>query len=181
MKLGGGLKAIAKRRLGAQALILLGALSLAGCNTADLSTPDVTNATAAGFANIKPGSEEDFMLNVGRRIFFESGSANITDEARISIERQAAFLKKNTGWLVKIQGHADDPGGEAANKALSTKRAQAVYDAFAAQGIDRKRMWVKGYGIERPVTNCDDITCQSQNRRVVVNLREEFDESAPRR
>jgi peptidoglycan-associated lipoprotein len=46
-------------------------------------------------------------------------------------------------------------------------------------GVNPKRMWVKGYGVERPVTDCDKVTCQSQNRRVVVNLREEFDDSAP--
>ncbi|WP_417672208.1 OmpA family protein [Roseibium sp.] len=121
------------------------------------------------------------MLNVGRRIFFEKGSATVSEEAQMTVVRQAKWLKENKNWLVKIQGHADDPGSEAANKTLSNQRAEAVLAALAAQGVDRKRMWVKGYGIERPVTNCDDITCQSQNRRVVVNLREEFDESAPGR
>ncbi len=163
-------------------LALLAGAQLAACTGIDnLTTPDVTNATAAGFVDMKPGSEEEFMLNVGRRIFFEEGSAAITDEAQMTIVRQAEWLRKNRSWLVKIQGHADDPGTEAENKQLSTRRGDAVMSALVAQGIERKRMWVKGYGIERPVTDCDDITCKSQNRRVVVNLREEFDESAARR
>lgn len=167
------------RAAGGIGMLLFGLL-LAGCNSAtNLATPDVTNATAAGFVDMKPGSEEDFMLNVGRRIYFDKGSAKISDEAMMSVVRQADWLKKNKGWLVKIQGHADEPGGEAANKTLSTKRANAVLEALAARGVNRNRMWAKGYGIERPVTNCDDISCQSQNRRVVVNLREEFDASAP--
>ncbi len=161
--------------------LLLSCLVLAGCNSTDLSTPDVTNARAAGFVDIKPGSEEEFILNVGRRIYFEQGSAVITDEAKMTIVRQADWLKKNKNWLIKVQGHADDPGSESANKALSTKRAEAVLNALADQGVARKRMWAKGYGIERPVTDCDEITCKSQNRRVVVNLREEFDASAPGR
>jgi len=161
--------------------VLLSCLTLAGCNTADLTTPDVTNARAAGFVDIKPGSEEEFILNVGRRIYFEEGSAVVTDEAKMTIVRQADWLKKNKGWLVKVQGHADDPGSESANKDLSTRRADAVLKALADQGVSRKRMWAKGYGIERPVTDCDEITCKSQNRRVVVNLREEFDASAPGR
>ncbi len=168
-------------RLGA-ALAVMAVLLVSGCNSmSDLSTPDVTNATAAGFVDMKPGSEEEFMLNVGRRVYFAEGSAAVSDEAQMSIVRQADWLKKNKQWLVKVQGHADDPGGEAANKTLSTQRANAVMNALVAQGVDRKRMWTKGYGIERPVTDCSDITCQSQNRRVVVNLREEFDESAPGR
>lgn len=157
-------------------------LSIAGCESVgNLTTPDVTNATAAGFVDMKPGSEEEFMLNVGRRIYFDQGSSTVTDEARMTVVRQAEWLRENKRWLVKIQGHADDPGSEAENKTLSTQRAEAILAALAAQGIDRKRMWAKGYGIERPVTDCDDITCKSQNRRVVVNLREEFDESAPAR
>ncbi len=170
--------------LGGKALpaVLMSCLVLSGCNSVgNLGTPDVTNATAAGFVDMKPGSEEEFMLNVGRRIFFEQGSSAVTDEAQMTIVRQADWLKKNPRWLVKVQGHADDPGSEAANKTLSTQRAEAVLNALAAQGVNRKRMWAKGYGIERPVTDCDEITCKSQNRRVVVNLREEFDESAPRR
>ncbi|ADZ69235.1 OmpA family protein [Polymorphum gilvum] len=154
---------------------------LAGCSSVDtLTTPDVTNAAAAGFVDIRPGSEEEFMINVGRRIFFDRGSAELTETARMTIDKQAAWLRANPRWLVKIQGHADDPGSEAANKALSTKRAEAVRDALVALGVDGKRMWIKGYGIERPVTDCDELTCHVQNRRVVVNLREEFDEAARR-
>ncbi|MES0881444.1 OmpA family protein [Roseibium sp. SCP14] len=159
---------------------LICGMGLASCNSAGgLTTPDVTNATAAGFVNVGPGSEEEFIIDVGRRVYFEKGSAVVTDEARMTIENQAKWLKDNKKWLVKVQGHADDGGSEAAAKSLSTQRANAVMTELITLGVSPNRMWVKGYGIERPVTDCDDITCQSQNRRVVVNLREEFDESAP--
>ncbi|PVB62584.1 OmpA family protein [Labrenzia sp. 011] len=156
-------------------------MGLAACNSAGgLVSPDVTNAPAAGFVDISPGSEEEFIVNVGRRIYFDQGSAVVTDEARITITKQADWLKKNKKWLVKIQGHADDPGSEAAQKTLSTQRANAVMAELVKLGVSPKRMWVKGYGVERPVTDCDELACKSQNRRVVVNLREEFDDSAPR-
>ncbi|MCX2725278.1 OmpA family protein [Roseibium salinum] len=162
------------------AVALLCGFGLAACNTSgNFSTPDVTNARAAGFVDISPGSEEEFIVNVGRRIYFEQGSASITDEARMTLENQATWLKNNKNWLVKIQGHADDPGSEAAQETLSTQRADAVMAELAKLGVDRKRMWTKGYGVERPVTDCDALSCQVQNRRVVVNLRDEFDESAP--
>lgn len=155
---------------------------LSACNTANqLSSPDVTNAPAAGFGNIAPGSEEEFIINVGRRVYFDKDSATVSSEAMMTIDNQAAWLKRNKKWLVKIQGHADDTGSEATQKTLSTKRANAVMAALIQKGVDPKRLWVKGYGVERPVTDCDEVTCQSQNRRVVVNLREEFDDSAPRR
>lgn len=167
-------------RIGQGACVaLLLAFGLAGCNSAGLTTPDVTNAPAAGYGTISSGSEEEFILNVGRRIYFDQGSAVVTEEARITIDNQAKWLKQNKKWLVKIQGHADDPGSEAAQKTLSTERANAVMAELVKLGVNPKRMWVKGYGVERPVTDCDELTCQSQNRRVVVNLREEFDDSAP--
>ncbi|POF30986.1 OmpA family protein [Roseibium marinum] len=159
---------------------LLCGIGLAACNSAGgFVSPDVTNAPAAGFVDISPGSEEEFIINVGRRIYFPEGSVTVTDEARITIEKQSKWLKKNKKWLVKIQGHADDSGSEAAQKTLSAQRANAVMAELVKLGVSPKRMWVKGYGVERPVTDCDALACKSQNRRVVVNLREEFDESAP--
>lgn len=159
--------------------IVIGA-GLTGCNSAGgLSSPDVTNATAAGFGQIAPGSEEEFIINVGRRVYFDKGSATVTDEAEMTIKSQAEWLKRNKKWLVKVQGHSDDPGSEAAQKTLSTQRANAVMAELVSLGVSPKRIWVKGYGVERPVTDCATIECESQNRRVVVNLREEFDDSAP--
>jgi peptidoglycan-associated lipoprotein len=168
------------RTTGGICLAVVFGLGLASCNTAsNLASPNVTNAPAAGFAEIRPGSEEEFIINVGRRIYFDRGSATVSDEAKMTLDNQAKWLKQNKSWLVKVQGHADDPGSEAAQKTLSTQRATAVYNALIERGVNAKRMWVKGYGVERPVTDCDAVTCQSQNRRVVVNLREEFDASAP--
>ena len=159
------------------ALICCGVL--AGCNTAgQFSSPDVTNAPA--FGDISSGSEEEFIINVGRRIYFDKGSATVSAEAMVTIENQAVWLNRNKKWYAKIQGHADDGGSEATEKTLSTKRANAVMAALVSKGVDPRRLWAKGYGIERPVTDCDELTCKSQNRRVVVNLREEFDESARR-
>ena len=155
-------------------------IGLAACNSAgNLSSPDVTNAPAAGFVQVNPGSEEEFIVNVGRRVYFDKGSAVVSEEAKMTIENQAKWLNQNKKWLVKVQGHADDGGGESKEKNLSTQRANAVMTELVSLGVSPNRIWVKGYGIERPVTDCDDITCQSQNRRVVVNLREEFDDSAP--
>lgn len=153
------------------------ALLLGGC-AGTAVTPDVTNAPATGFANLETGSEEDFILNVGRRTYFKEGSAEIDDTARATLDKQALWLKTNPSWKIKLQGFADDPGGDADNVALSAKRAEAVMTYLVAQGVSRDRMWSKGYGKERIVRDCADITCKSQNRRVISNLREEFDAAA---
>ena len=159
--------------------LLAGMLALAAsCTTAKLEapTPDVTNAPAAGFANVQPGSEEDFILNVGRRTYFTESSAALDETAKVTLDNQIAFLKKYPRWFVKIQGFADDPGGDAKMVALSKQRADAVMSYLAAGGINPARMWNKGYGKEEVVRACTERACKVQNRRVITNLRDTREE-----
>lgn len=166
----------------ARAACMVGALFfLTACstsNTLQTATPDVTNAPASGFADIAPGSEEDFILNVGRRTYFAEGSATLDSTARFTLDKQIEWLKKYPHWLVKLQGFSDDPGSEAAQVDISARRAEAVMNYLAAGGIDRNRMWAKGYGKERIVRDCPQKACKVANRRVISNLREEKDGAA---
>jgi peptidoglycan-associated lipoprotein len=162
-------------------------LALAGCSTTDVArveAPGVnpnasgrTNDPAAGFDTAGPGSEEDFILNVGRRIFFTSGSATLDSTAKATLDKQAAWLAANPRWLIKVQGFADDPGSDAAQQTLSQKRADAVMAYLSSKGVAANRVWAKGYGKDRMVRDCPDTACKVQNRRVVVNLRNERDDS----
>lgn len=172
------------RRLLAAGFLVL----LAGCTTARIDAPEAdsgvnpnemgnTNDPAAGFENVKPGTEQDFILNVGRRIFFASGSAALDSVATATIDKQIAFLGQNPSWYAKMQGFADDPGGDSAQVSLSQKRADAVMNYMIAAGIDRNRLWAKGYGKDRSVCNRPENDCKVQNRRVVVNLQTRRDET----
>ncbi|WP_371811336.1 OmpA family protein [Stappia sp. 28M-7] len=153
---------------------LVASALLAGCNTVEnVASPDVTNAPVLGFANMEPGSEEAFMLNVGRRTYFTPGSADIDETARMTLDKQAEWLKTNRTWFAKIQGFADDPGSAGDNTALSTRRANAVMAYLVGKGVSPNRLWAKGYGTERKVRDCAEEECKAQNRRVVTNLREE--------
>ena len=125
---------------------------------------------------MQAGSEEDFILNVGRRTFFTAGSAALDSVAKTTLDGQIAWLSKYPQWLVKLQGFADDSGGDSAQVALSQKRADAVMAYLAAGGVAQSRMWAKGYGKERLVRECTETACKVQNRRVVTNLRNERDQ-----
>jgi peptidoglycan-associated lipoprotein len=133
---------------------------------------DVTNAPVQGGVNVAPGSEEDFMVNVGRRTFFKLGSAELDETARVTLDQQAQWLSQYPQWKIKLQGFADDQGSESQQKALSQKRADAVRDYLAARGIAADRMLAKGYGKDRLVADCADISCKAQNRRVITNPQE---------
>lgn len=154
------------------------AISLAACVASPVDTPNVTNATATGFVDMAPGSEEDFILNVGRRTYFAEGASSLDETAEMTLDKQAAWLAKYPTWKIKLQGFADDPGDELANRAVSAQRAFNVMAYLASKGVASDRMWAKGYGRERLVRDCPEIECKSQNRRVISNLRQEFDDAA---
>lgn len=134
--------------------------------------PDGTNAPVQGGVNVTPGSEEDFMVNVGRRTFFSPSSADLDDTARVTLDKQVQWLNQYPQWKIKLQGFADDPGTPTAQKSLSQRRAELVRNYLASHGIAPDRMLAKGYGRERLVADCADISCKSQNRRVITNPQE---------
>ncbi len=159
-------------------------LALAACNTTDIASVEEpaavamtgqTNDPAPGFENVKAGSEEDFILNVGRRIYFTQDSATLDSVAMTTLDNQAAWLNSNQTWLLKLQGFADDSGSASQMQALSQKRADAVMAYLASKGVGASRMWAKGYGKDREVRDCTEKSCKVQNRRVVSNLRTQRD------
>jgi peptidoglycan-associated lipoprotein len=159
-------------------------LVLAACNTSDIASVEEpaavpmtgqTNDPAPGFETVSSGSEQDFILNVGRRIYFTQDSATLDSVAKATLDNQAAWLNKNPTWLLKLQGFADDSGSASKMEALSQKRADATMAYLASKGVDAQRMWAKGYGKDREVRDCTDRSCKVQNRRVVSNLRTQRD------
>lgn len=168
------------RRLAATAMLL----ALTACATTDIASVEEppaapltgqTNDPAPGFENVKAGSEEDFILNIGRRIYFTQDSAKLDAVAVTTLDNQAAWLNRNPAWLIKLQGFADDSGSESKMKTLSQQRADAVMAYLVSKGVDARRMWAKGYGEDREVRDCTERSCKVQNRRVVANLRTERD------
>lgn len=82
-------------------------------------------------------------------------------------------MKRNPDSTARIEGHADKLAKSSAsyNRKLSLRRAQAVMDYLAAQGIERSRMTAHGYGFDRPKAQNDPKNGNPVNRRVEVYLR----------
>src|SRR4051812_11519422 len=76
-----------------------------------------------GTGNARPGTQEDLVVNVGDRVFFEFNSSDVTGEARATLDRQAAWLKKYATISVTIEGHCDERGTREYNLALGERRA----------------------------------------------------------
>ena len=145
------------------AAVVMAALAIAGC---------AKNADqAAGMAGAAaPGSQQDFVVNVGDRVFFETDSSELTEQARATLDKQAQWLNNYNRYAFTIEGHADERGTREYNIALGARRAETVRQYMVSRGIPAQRMRTISYGKERPVAICNDISCWSQNRRAVTVL-----------
>ena len=147
-------------------IALAAALALAGC-----ASKQVPNSPAdIGLANAAPGSSQDFTVNVGDRIFFDTDSSAIRPDAQTTLTRQATWLNQYPAYQITIEGHADERGTREYNLALGARRAAATRDFLVSRGVNPARIRTISYGKERPVAVCDDISCWSQNRRAVTVL-----------
>ncbi len=117
-----------------------------------------------------PGSAQDFVVNVGDRVFFETDSTDLTPTAVATLDKQAQWLQRYPNYTFILEGHADERGTREYNFSLSARRAQTVRDYLISRGIPANRFRVVSYGKERPVAVCNDISCWSQNRRAVTVL-----------
>jgi peptidoglycan-associated lipoprotein len=147
------------------AAVLAAALAISAC----AKNAEDAQASAAGAAT--PGSQQDFVVNVGDRVFFETDSSELTPQSRATLDKQAQWLTTYSQYgQFTVEGHADERGTREYNIALGARRAQAVRDYLISRGIHAQRMRTISYGKERPVAVCNDISCWSQNRRAVTVL-----------
>ena len=100
-------------------------------------------------------------------ILFDVNSANIKPQSYGTLKEMANVLNEYTDLKVKIVGHTDADGAEAANLDLSKRRAASVKVALAKEfGIDESRMETDGKGESEPIDKNDNPAGKANNRRV---------------
>ncbi len=146
--------------------------SCAATNTQQGGDVDAASSSSSSGSDssITAGTQEDLIVNVGDRVFFEFDSSELTVDAQATLDAQAAWLMQYPGTNITIEGHADERGTREYNLALGDKRAFAVYSYLAQAGIDTNRMEYISWGKERPEVVGSDETAYSQNRRGVTTV-----------
>ena len=107
----------------------------------------------------------DTAANLESVFYFEYDQSSLTSAARAALDAQASALR-DTADSVRLEGHADERGSREYNLALGERRAKAVADYLAIQGVSRSRVEVVSYGEERPISLRSDDSAYSLNRRV---------------
>ncbi len=152
------------------AFALTAALGMAACSKNPADEAGAGGLGGAGASAATPGSQQDFVVNVGDRVFFETDSSDLTSTAQATLDKQARWLQQYGRYTFTVEGHADERGTREYNIALGQRRAEVTKNYLAARGVSASRMHIISYGKERPVAVCDDISCWSQNRRAVTVL-----------
>jgi peptidoglycan-associated lipoprotein len=98
-------------------------------------------------------------------VLFYYDEAALTDQARSTLDENAAWLRRWTSTRVTIEGHADSRGTTEYNLALGERRARAVQDYLASLGIAAARLTIVSKGEEEPLCMDEAESCWSRNRR----------------
>ncbi len=164
--------------------VLAALLLLAACETASEKSGSGSGAggaasgggasggtSSAALPNIKPGSAQDFVVNVGDRVFFGFDKYNLQPKARDTVRRQAAWLKRYPGVVISVEGHCDERGTREYNLALGERRANSTKNYLVALGISPNRIRTISYGKERPAVAGSNDAAWGQNRRAVTAVR----------
>ena len=118
-------------------------------------------------------TDRGIVLTIGD-VLFETGKADLSPRANVSIAKLAQFLTNHPTRDLSIEGHTDSVGSDAYNDALSQKRAEAVKTALVLKGVSTERIVTKGLGKKYPVASNSTAQGRQLNRRVeVVILNEE--------
>jgi peptidoglycan-associated lipoprotein len=158
---------IANRQIMRAAVLALALASLAACASKPKPAPTAGPASsgevytapsspgggpvASGPEAPIPGSERDFVINAGDRIYFDLDQYAVRPDAAPVLEAQAAWLNRYRAVRIRIEGNCDERGTREYNFALGARRAQSVRDFLVGRGVDPSRIEVISYGKERPI------------------------------
>jgi peptidoglycan-associated lipoprotein len=145
-------------------------VALAGCATKPKPAPAPPAPPPAAPAKpmITPGSAKDLTVNVGDTVHFAYDRSDLNDQAKATLQRQAAWLQKYPAVRVQIQGNCDPRGTREYNLALGARRANSAKDYLVSLGISPARIDTISYGKERPVCTESTESCWARDRRGVT-------------
>jgi outer membrane protein OmpA-like peptidoglycan-associated protein len=103
-------------------------------------------------------------------IFFRTGESELSDEAAQRIGRIAQLVASLDGFVVRLEGHADNRGDEEYNEQLSAARAVAVRDALVSAGFPSTRIAVTAEGERASLAAEGDLDGLAMERRVAIEL-----------
>jgi len=111
-----------------------------------------------------PGSEQDFVVNVGDRVYFDLNQFDVRADAVPILTAQAAWLSRYPQVTVRIEGNCDERGTREYNFALGARRATSVRQFLTDHGVAAARITIISYGKEQPIDPGHDEAAWAKDR-----------------
>lgn len=106
-----------------------------------------------------------------KTIYFDYNAFDLTEQAKATMAKNAAWMRANAGVQVTVEGHCDNRGSTEYNLALGEKRAQVVRKYLEGLGIDPGRLGIVSYGEEQPIAFGETEADHARNRRAEFRVR----------
>ncbi len=121
------------------------------------------------FNRVLPTTDTDrgLVVNMGD-VLFDTGKADLRSEAREALARLSGIVLNYPSLRLAIGGYTDTTGTAEFNQTLSEKRADAVRDYLASQGLDAGTLSAQGFGMNNPVADNSTAQGRQKNRRVEI-------------
>ncbi len=110
--------------------------------------------------------EDDSEAVLLEGVNFESGSAELTSNARTVLDLVAQALVGAPDVRVQVVGHTDSSGNPAFNTQLSQNRAESVVRFLVERGVGEDRLEALGMGPDEPIADNATPEGREVNRRV---------------
>jgi len=111
-----------------------------------------------------PGSAQDFVVNVGDRVYFDTDAHDVRDDAKPLLDAQSAWLRRYPSVTVRIEGNCDERGTREYNLALGARRANSVRDYLVSHGVTAERIQTISFGKEQPIDTGSGEDAWQKNR-----------------
>jgi peptidoglycan-associated lipoprotein len=98
-------------------------------------------------------------------VFFDFDKAELREDARERLSRNAQWLREHPQFEVTIEGHCDERGTNEYNLSLAERRAGVARDYITSLGVTSGRLRSISYGEERPQCTASSESCWAMNRR----------------
>lgn len=116
--------------------------------------------------------EDVLRISVSSEASFAVNSFDLKPEFKPTLNKVAEVLRSDAKQAIRIVGHTDSQGSEDYNQRLSERRAEAVGNYLAGQGVPSSQIITEGRGENEPRASNDTSDGRAQNRRVEIYLQQ---------
>jgi outer membrane protein OmpA-like peptidoglycan-associated protein len=129
------------------------------------NTIKASRDNVAGYASVTVASSAASLATMQELVHFAYDKSALTDDSRAALDGKVQVFRANPAMRIRIVGHTDSRGTDAYNRALGTRRAEAVRDYLVAQGVASSRIEIETRGETQPIAAGGSEGAMAQNRR----------------